>query len=120
MSNFLFLITGVLGLGADCSPNILVAYHTETNHTYNLGKALAAGAASVEGVEVKFLPIDSVDVEDDALSWAKVLVIGCPVRLRMLRHFPCTSQISFTYNLCNCINQGSLWKSRVGHAGVVR
>lgn len=61
------------------STNVLVAYHSLTNHTRQLAAAVAAGARGQDGVTVRLQPIAATDVETDVLEWADAIVIGSPV-----------------------------------------
>ena len=68
----------LLALPAARCANVLVAYHSLTNHTRELATAVAAGARS-HGADVRLQPINATDVEADALEWADAIVIGSPV-----------------------------------------
>jgi NAD(P)H dehydrogenase (quinone) len=72
----------VLALAVHCSAfaepvKILVAYHSETGHTERLATAIAAGARSIEGVDVVLRPVDKVTDAD--ITGADGLLVGAPV-----------------------------------------
>jgi len=63
--------------GAACQ-HVLIVYHSETGHTARLADAVASGARSVAGSEVRQLSVDSVSHAD--LAWADALIVGSPVQ----------------------------------------
>jgi NAD(P)H dehydrogenase (quinone) len=62
--------------GAACQ-HILIVYHSQTGHTAQLADAVAAGARSVVGTEVRLVPVDSVSHDD--VVWSDALIVGSPV-----------------------------------------
>ncbi|HKJ02421.1 MAG TPA: NAD(P)H-dependent oxidoreductase, partial [Longimicrobiales bacterium] len=58
--------------------NVLVVYHSVTDHTRLMAEAVADGAREVRGADVRVLPVDGVATDD--LVWADALVLGGPVR----------------------------------------
>ncbi len=56
---------------------ILVAYHSVQGHTRAMAEAVAAGARSVAGVEVRLETVQEADTED--LLWADAIAVGSPV-----------------------------------------
>lgn len=66
------------GIPAWAEPvRVLVAYHSQTGNTQQMAEALAAGAASVEGVAAKTKSIESVTRQD--LEEADGIALGSPV-----------------------------------------
>ena len=78
MASRLPLLSLLLCCSARCA-NVLVVYHSITNHTQQLAAAIAAGASSHAGVSVRLQSIVATDVEADVLQWADGIVIGSPV-----------------------------------------
>ncbi|WP_288372151.1 flavodoxin family protein [uncultured Algoriphagus sp.] len=64
-------------LFAQEKPLILITYYSQSGNTQQLAEAIAEGAQSVVGVEVKLLPMDQVQ-KDDLLE-ASAIVLGSPV-----------------------------------------
>ena len=62
---------------AVAAQNVLVVYHSQSGHTEQLARAVADGAAAVEGAEVRVRTVD--EVVPDELAWADALVVGSPV-----------------------------------------
>jgi len=62
--------------GVACQ-NVLVAYYSGTGHTALLADAVAAGARSIAGSDVRLLSVDSVTHDD--VAWADALIVGSPV-----------------------------------------
>lgn len=58
-------------------PIVLIAYYSQSGNTEKLAQAVAEGAESINGVEVKLLPIDQV-TESDLLE-ASAIIVGSPV-----------------------------------------
>lgn len=56
---------------------ILVAYHSVKGHTEAMAEAVAAGARSVAGTEVRLKTVAEAETED--LLWADAIVVGSPV-----------------------------------------
>lgn len=57
--------------------NVLVVYYSATGHTALLADAVASGARSVVGSDVRLVSVDSVSRDD--LAWADALIVGSPV-----------------------------------------
>ncbi|GMQ28836.1 flavodoxin family protein [Algoriphagus confluentis] len=79
-----FLIITLLFLGifsqnahGQDQPMVLVAYFSQFGNTQVLAEAIADGAESVGGVEIKLLPIDQVETQD--LFKASAIILGSPV-----------------------------------------
>ncbi len=62
---------------ATAQVNILVAYYSVDGHTKTLAEAVAAGAASVENVNVKMLTVQEISKDD--LLQADAIIVGSPV-----------------------------------------
>lgn len=58
-------------------PIVLIAYYSQSGNTEKLAQAVVEGAESINGVEVKLLPIDQV-TESDLLE-ASAIIVGSPV-----------------------------------------
>jgi NAD(P)H dehydrogenase (quinone) len=58
--------------------NVLVVYHSVTDHTRLMAEAVASGAGEVAGADVRILPVGGVAMDD--LLWAHAVVVGGPVR----------------------------------------
>jgi NAD(P)H dehydrogenase (quinone) len=58
-------------------PRILIAYHSDQGHTRALAEAVAEGARSVAGVEVKLAGVKEA-TNDDVLA-ADAIILGSPV-----------------------------------------
>jgi NAD(P)H dehydrogenase (quinone) len=56
---------------------VLIAYHSAGGHTRKLAEAVASGARSVSGVEVKLAPVGEASAED--VVAADAIVLGSPV-----------------------------------------
>lgn len=72
---FLFLVAQAFA--QDSTPQILITYYSASGSTKKLAEAISEGAKSVEGVQVKLLSIEEVNVQD--LSEAKAIIVGSPV-----------------------------------------
>lgn len=59
------------------SPSVLITYFSPSGSTKNLAEAIYDGAKSVEGVQVKLLPISEVKSQD--LMEATAVIVGSPV-----------------------------------------
>jgi len=57
--------------------SVLVVYYSATGHTASMADAVATGARSVAGSDVRLLTVDEVS-RDDVL-WADALIVGSPV-----------------------------------------
>lgn len=75
------LITSVLAgwflSGNTFAQKVLVTYYSQTGHTKAMAEAVARGARSVRGAEVRLLPIDKTSKDD--LLWADAIIVGSPV-----------------------------------------
>ena len=58
-------------------PIVLITYYSQSGNTERLAQAVAEGAGSINGVEVKLLSIDQV-TEGDLLE-ASAIIVGSPV-----------------------------------------
>ncbi len=56
---------------------ILVTYYTQSGHTKAMAEAVANGATSLPGTEVRLLTTDSTSSDD--LLWADAIIVGSPV-----------------------------------------
>jgi NAD(P)H dehydrogenase (quinone) len=59
------------------SPQVLIAYYSQSGSTQTLAESIAEGARSVEGVRVILLPIDQVKELD--LVQSSAIIVGSPV-----------------------------------------
>ncbi len=57
---------------------VLVTYFSQTGHTKTMAEAVARGARSVAGTDVRVLPIDKTAQSD--LTWADAIIVGTPVQ----------------------------------------
>jgi NAD(P)H dehydrogenase (quinone) len=57
--------------------HVLIVYYSDTGHTARLADAVATGARSVVGSDVRLLSVDSVTHAD--VAWADALIVGSPV-----------------------------------------
>jgi NAD(P)H dehydrogenase (quinone) len=74
----LFQLTVALSLSyAQQRPTVLIAYFSRDGHTKLMADAVAKGARSVNGVEVKLMTI--AEVKKDDLLGADALIVGSPV-----------------------------------------
>lgn len=64
-------------LFAQEKPLIVIAYYSQSGHTEQMAEAIAEGAQSVEGVDVKLLTLDQVKTAD--LLAASAIILGSPV-----------------------------------------
>lgn len=55
---------------------MLVSYYSRGGNTAAIARAIAAGAKSVRGTEVKLRPVKSTSLRD--LKWADAIVLGSP------------------------------------------
>jgi NAD(P)H dehydrogenase (quinone) len=62
---------------ATAQVNILVAYYSVDGHTKTLAEAVAAGATSIENVNVKMFTVQEISKED--LMEADAIIVGSPV-----------------------------------------
>lgn len=72
ISLFLFI-----NLPVETQYKILIVYHSETGHTERMAEAVAKGARTVPGMEVKLISVDSV--QTDHLLAADAIIVGSPV-----------------------------------------
>jgi NAD(P)H dehydrogenase (quinone) len=77
----LLLISLVFGfsgfLHGQENPLILVTYYSQSGNTKALAEAIAQGANSTEGIQVKLLPIE--EVQPEHLINASAIILGSPV-----------------------------------------
>lgn len=59
------------------SPLVLITYYSSSGSTKKMAEAINEGAKSVEGVQVKLLPISEVKPQD--LMEATAVIVGSPV-----------------------------------------
>lgn len=59
------------------SQKVLVVYYSATGHTALMADAVAAGARSEPGSDVRLLSVDQVSHDD--VTWADALIVGSPV-----------------------------------------
>jgi len=59
------------------SPSVLITYFSPSGSTKNMAEAIYDGAKSLEGVQVKLLPISEVKFQD--LLEATAVIVGSPV-----------------------------------------
>lgn len=81
MKKIFFAVIFLTSLANYCfsqeSPQVLIAYYSQSGSTQTLAKSIAEGAKSVEGVKVILLPIDQVKEQD--LVQASAIIVGSPV-----------------------------------------
>ena len=71
---FFFLSLSVYG---QLKPLVLIAYYSPSGSTKKLAESIGEGARSVEGVEVRLVPIGEVNPQD--LLDAQAILVGSPV-----------------------------------------
>lgn len=59
------------------SPSVLITYYSASGSTKKMAEAIYEGAKSVEGVQVKLLPVSEVKSQD--LMEATAVIVGSPV-----------------------------------------
>lgn len=59
--------------------NILIAYDSYRGHTEKLAQAIAEGADSLDGAEVRCLSVS--EATEDDLLWADGVALGCPTHM---------------------------------------
>ena len=59
------------------SPSVLITYYSASGSTKKMAEAIYEGAKSVEGVQVKLLPVSEVKFQD--LMEATAVIVGSPV-----------------------------------------
>jgi NAD(P)H dehydrogenase (quinone) len=64
-------------LPAQCSPRVLVAYHSQSGHTRVMAESVAAGARAVAGTRVTLASVEAVD--SATLGAADAVIVGSPV-----------------------------------------
>lgn len=57
---------------------VVVVYHSGFGHTARLAEAVAAGAASVAGVQVSSLPVEEAEARWSELDEADAIIFGAP------------------------------------------
>lgn len=57
---------------------VAVAFHSGSGHTARQAQAVAAGAATVAGVESQLIPVECVDAKWEDLERADAIVFGAP------------------------------------------
>lgn len=73
------LAAGALLLpSAGAAQNVLVVYHSVTDHTRLMAEAVADGARGVPGADVRVVAVERAGAAD--LAWADAVVVGGPVR----------------------------------------
>jgi len=55
---------------------VAVVYHSETGNTRKMAELVCEGCKAIDDVEVRMMPIDSVD--EDFLGAAHAVIFGCP------------------------------------------
>ncbi|TDQ17395.1 NAD(P)H dehydrogenase (quinone) [Algoriphagus boseongensis] len=73
----LLLFGNSFSLLAQENPIVLITYYSQSGNTKTLAEAIQKGAQSVNGVEVKLLAIEEVEVSD--LLAASAILVGSPV-----------------------------------------
>ena len=71
------LLTGILPSYAQDQPLLIVSYYSQSGNTERMAKAIAEGAAEVQGVEVLLAPLESISLSD--LEKAGGIILGSPV-----------------------------------------
>ena len=59
--------------------HVLVLYYSETGHTQDMAKLVAAGAETIAGIEVRLRSIDEATLDD--LHWCDGIALGAPTHL---------------------------------------
>lgn len=72
-----FMLFHFQGFSQTSKPSLLITYYSQSGNTQQLAEAIAEGAQSVVGVEVKLLPLDQVQTDD--LLGASAIILGSPV-----------------------------------------
>jgi NAD(P)H dehydrogenase (quinone) len=72
-----FLIIGIVPSYAQDHPLLIVTYYSQSGNTERMAKAIADGAAEVQGVKVLLAPLDSITLSD--LEKAGGIILGSPV-----------------------------------------
>ncbi|TNF40476.1 MAG: hypothetical protein EP311_08870, partial [Cytophagales bacterium] len=72
----LFLFFGFQAFSQN-QPTVLITYFSQSGNTKILAEAVAEGAKSVEGIEVKLLTIEEVNPVE--LLEAEAIIVGSPV-----------------------------------------
>src|SRR5690606_39738875 len=57
---------------------VCVVYHSGHGHTKVLAEAVAEGARSISGAEVRLVPVQQVEADWDHLGAADALIFGTP------------------------------------------
>jgi len=75
---FVLLTVSLCCLAQDAlAQKVVITYFSQTGHTKAMAEAVAKGARSVAGAEVRLLTIDKTTKDD--LLWADAIIIGSPV-----------------------------------------
>lgn len=77
LPNLILFLLCTLKVYSQNQPLVLITYHSPSGSTKQLAEAIYEGAKSVEGVQVKILPIYEVKSSD--LIEATALIVGSPV-----------------------------------------
>jgi NAD(P)H dehydrogenase (quinone) len=59
------------------SQRIVITYYSQTGHTKAMAEAVAKGARSVQGTQIRLLAVDTTSSND--LLWADAIIVGSPV-----------------------------------------
>lgn len=73
----ILILLGSLASQAQQRPSILIAYYSQGGHTRAMAEAVAKGARSVSGVEVKLLTVAETTEKD--VRAADAIIVGSPV-----------------------------------------
>ena len=57
---------------------VAVVYHSGYGHTAAIAKAVARGAAGVDGIDTKLIPVADIDKHWDDLNGADAIIFGAP------------------------------------------
>lgn len=77
VAHVVLVLTASLLSGEDSSTRVLVVYHSDSGHTASMAAAVAAGARSVEGVQVTVETVESAVVSQ--VVGADAIIVGSPV-----------------------------------------
>jgi NAD(P)H dehydrogenase (quinone) len=75
--SFIALLVVSTFLMAQDRPRVLVVYYSQTGHTHAMAEAVAKGARSVKGVEIKLLT--TAETTNADLLAADAIIVGSPV-----------------------------------------
>ncbi len=62
--------------------NVLILYDSKTGHTAKMARHVAAGAATVPGIEVRVCSVDEATAAD--ITWCDGLAVGTPTNLGVM------------------------------------